>query len=114
MNKDEATKLVMTMNTYSSSLRKQIITGDLNLQEGLSKAEMLMLAEKEIKFMSETSLNQKEESSNEIETNPVKRSKSTVSRNCGGNFQHQRVCPAKSARMLQLWQKRTLHKSMHG
>ena len=46
MNEDKAIKLVMTMNTYSSSLRKQIITGDLNLQEALSKAEMLELAEK--------------------------------------------------------------------
>ena len=49
MNEDEAMKLVMTLHTHSTSLRKQIITGDLNLQEALSKAEMLELAEKEIK-----------------------------------------------------------------
>ena len=96
MNEDEAMKLVMTLHTHSASLRKQIITGDLNLQEALSKAEMLELADKEIKNMTESSLTQKkEEKFEEYDTNPVKKNAEVECRNCGGKYPHQGKCPAK-------------------
>ena len=104
MNEDEAMKLVMTLHTPSTSLRKQIITGDLNLQEALSKAEMLELAEKEIKDMTEKPLTQKKEETfdeydtnpvRKNDTNPVKKNNESKCRYCGGKYPHQSQCPAK-------------------
>ena len=102
MNEDEAMKLVMTLHTNSASLRKQIITGDLSLQEALSKAEMLELAEKEITNMSKKSLTQmKEETFHEYDTNPLQKSKETKCRFCGGKYPHQDQCPAKTSECYQ-------------
>ena len=97
MNDDEAIKMVMTLHTYSGSLRKQIITGDLDLQQALSKAEMLELADKEIENMNEQKLViNREQKNDEFDTCPVRRSKPSECGFCGGKYPHEGTCPAKS------------------
>ena len=43
MNEDVSFNLVITLHTHSASLQKQIITGNLGLQDTLSIAEMIEL-----------------------------------------------------------------------
>ena len=99
MNNDEAIKLVITLHTYCEKLQNLIITGNLNLKEALNKAEMIELAEKEIKFIKHTkTLNP----TSDTDIHTVKKEKMIKSQkksecwNCGGEFPHRNGCPARS------------------
>ena len=100
MNDDEAIKLVITLHTNSEKLQNEIITRNLNLKDTLNRAEMIELAEKEIKFIrnnTHCNENNRQRTMDESDIHAIKKKNSSKSQcwNCGGEFPHRNTCPAK-------------------
>ena len=112
MDGDEAIKLVLTLHTNSPRLQKEIITKNLSLQDTLKSAQMIELAEREIKFLKEKPPPGARKSElhdiNAIRSDHMRDSTrknasatdATVAKSkcwtCGGDFPHQGSCPARS------------------
>ena len=107
MDDNEAIKLVITLHTNSDRLQKEIITQNMSLKDTLNTAQMLELAEREIKFIKQQSIagpstgdDNAGQEVNQTKTmrNPGK-GRSMISGqkcyNCGFEFPHQGACPAK-------------------
>ena len=111
MNDDEAIKLVVTLHTNSPRLQKEIITKNLSLQDTLKSAQMIELAEREIKFLKTKpppgAVKQELQDINAIrpdQTRDPQRKKAASAEtsaskakcwNCGGDFPHQGRCAAR-------------------
>ena len=103
MDDDEAIKLVLTLHTNSKKLQKDVITRNLDLKGALDLAELMEMAEREVKFMNNPGPLQ---NSKAPETDPsLFKEVEEVQRTrrkaecwwCGGSFPHQNGCPARNA-----------------